>query len=89
MSLPSEQNSTAAIYFYPQPAGDILKLENPSSDKSFLVLLKDQLGKIQVSANLLPSEKLIVDVRHLPPGIYFLCSENESAFTYAKIIISR
>ena len=68
--LPSEN----AIYVYPNPANEII---NFKLDKETIVQIHDLSGRLLQSQKL-PSGDVVLNISHLPAGIYFLKIENQA-----------
>jgi hypothetical protein len=69
---------------YPNPANDILKII-PSFSENFNVICSDLLGKQMLRIDNLSNENLI-EISHLPKGVYLLRLESDQGIFIRKIL---
>jgi hypothetical protein len=73
---------------YPLPANDNLHIDFSFAVKDFRII--NQMGQIVLSRQAEGKEAFIVDVSHLPNGLYFLQADAKDGKVYSrKIVISR
>jgi hypothetical protein len=78
-----DQNK-ADFSVYPNPANDILKII-PSFSENFNVICSDLLGKQMLRIDNLSNENLI-EISHLPKGVYLLRLESDQGIFIRKIL---
>ncbi|MDR1793345.1 MAG: T9SS type A sorting domain-containing protein [Bacteroidales bacterium] len=69
VSLVSEENH---LQIYPNPASSELKIKNYQLKDGENVEIIDVLGRVQQSSIINHQSEIIVDVSHLPQGMYFI-----------------
>lgn len=78
----------AGVSIYPNPANDIITVENNLLNEEVQLQLTDVLGK-ELKTGKLTNKRVTIDVSDVQEGIYFLnCNTDNKRFT-KKIIINR
>lgn len=75
-----EFNLLTGVTFYPNPTNGLLTVEvsKPSS-----IVIMNLLGKVLISEAV--TDKSLLNLQHLPKGIYFICESNKKAVS--KIVL--
>lgn len=83
----SKTDVTENMLIYPNPATDVLIIENKDAGQN-TIILSSLTGQeiIQVSGN---SRETRIDVSNLPPGVYMIKLVNETSASLSKIIINQ
>jgi PKD repeat protein len=73
------------FFIYPNPVITHLNIENRRSENSFFINIFDIAGK-KVYENNLKSNREMIELSYLKPGIYIIKFEENGKVTYSKII---
>jgi len=93
LTLNTIQNTTGTLdnvldgfIIYPNPAKDILQVKIPQADKTYLLKIINVAGQV-VSSNYISNTNKVVDLRHIPKGIYFVKIYADTTSKTVKIIL--
>lgn len=78
-----------SVTIYPNPATDFIYITSEYINKTTTVMIKNIIGKIVPTRIFKNGEKIKIDVRNLPSGIYFISIQNGQFFQTEKIIIEQ
>ena len=78
-----------SIYFYPNPASEILTINLSSAVSERTVILYDAKGKEWLRQAIKPNQiQLEIDVQHLNKGLYFMLISSPTGVIREKVIIN-
>lgn len=78
------------VVTYPNPATDILHVENLNNGRSNMIAITDMMGRIVFETRIADRNKMQIDVSSLPTGMYLLQElMNTQVISSSKIMISR
>ncbi|MDR1792541.1 MAG: C10 family peptidase [Bacteroidales bacterium] len=66
------ENSSLALQIYPNPASSELKIKNEQLKDGETVEIVDVLGRVQQTSIINQQSEIILDISHLPQGMYFI-----------------
>jgi hypothetical protein len=81
----SESNTKLRMHLYPNPANDLVLLSRETKEAS-TVSITDLKGA-EVLRQQISGERALIDVRHLPSGVYSVQWFNNSGNTVRKLIV--
>ncbi len=67
----------------PNPAKDLITIENVKAENDYIYTIRDITGKIFKQATLVKKD---IDISNLSPGVYLIRVENKSETKLAKFI---
>jgi len=86
-----EKNRKLAIEFYPNPAANIINVNNKSGQNIQSIIVYDQLGKVIYSnstKDLSTNTNLTIDTNNFSDGIYFVKVSVADEFFNQKVVIA-
>ncbi|MDR1847205.1 MAG: C25 family cysteine peptidase [Bacteroidales bacterium] len=80
-------SETKNINIYPNPAKDILNVDNLSANTSIYIM--DLNGKIYYKGFVTGTNNTAIDLSQIPNGFYMICIKSNKALTTQKLIIAK
>ena len=84
VGIPDQTNNVQSLVIRPNPARDIITLQNISIENNYIYTISDITGKIFIKSSL---DKRDVDISKLSPGVYLIKIENKLEIRQAKFMI--